>query len=841
MNFFRSKTMSFQKLIIPRESAWDIMNILAEQDCIHFVDFDPSVPMINRLFSNHIKRCDDLLIKLSFIEHEIKKYQKTITYSKDVNLIVQNFKLLIRDRSKASQTYLDNVEIDIEKKHLQLIEQVNNLEYLYEKRNKLIEHKYVMIKGQAILGKSFFQTANYVAEGFMNIQGKQLDYIKLLQGSIKFNYLVSVINKEDKIRFKRIIFRITKGNVWMNIMDIDNYEIIDTTNNNLRLLKSVFVVVYPGGGGSNLITNKLHKICESFQITKYKFPENNIKFQEILKQVETDLVETKNLLQMTQSQMDAYLDDFLSVSHNSKCSEIEELKLFLIREKYLYTQLNYFQLQGSALYGSMWLPEGMEIKIEKALKEVQNKNEGLPAGYLQSSLPQGSSPPTYFETNEITWGFQEIVNTYGIPRYKEINPGLLTVMTFPFLFGVMFADIGHGLCLLLLGLYLCIYNQDIKNANSVLKHTLIVRHMLLMMGFWAFYNGWIYNDFMSVPLNLFGSQNEINQYKWVLKDESCVYSFGIDPVWMCVTNELTFINSYKMKLAVIIGVIHMSFGIILKGLNAIYFKNWLDFFFEFIPQLIFFICSFGWMDFLIIYKWFINWTGRTDEAPSVITLMINMILAPGQQVIPPLWGDGISEASTQTAMLLIALICIPIILIPKPLFLYHRVKKQEKEIQKNQTQKDLYRELNQESNLQESIKISKQEIHHEDFGDIFVHQVIETIEFLLGSISNTASYLRLWALSLAHGQLAEVFFQMCLNGGISSGGFVGAIRLVFGYSVFSLITFGVLMMMDVMECFLHALRLHWVEFQSKFFKADGYAFQKCSYLKVMKENVDLNE
>ena len=100
-------------------------------------------------------------------------------------------------------------------------------------------------------------------------------------------------------------------------------------------------------------------------------------------------------------------------------------------------------------------------------------------------------------------------------------------------------------------------------------------------------------------------------------------------------------------------------------------------------------------------------------------------------------------------------------------------------------------------------------------GEIIIHQAIETIEFVLGMVSNTASYLRLWALSLAHSELATVFWEKAMLSTLEVNFFATFI----GFGIFAGVTFGVLLMMDVLECFLHALRLHWVEFQNKFFKA----------------------
>jgi V-type H+-transporting ATPase subunit a len=173
------------------------------------------------------------------------------------------------------------------------------------------------------------------------------------------------------------------------------------------------------------------------------------------------------------------------------------------------------------------------------------------------------------------------VNTYGIPLYKEINPALFTCVTFPFLFGIMFGDLGHGLVLFFIGLMMCIMHPCLKRRAPEIKLLLKMRYMILLLGVFATFCGLIYNDMMSIPLYIFESCYDPKTKKAISNE--CLYPIGVDPIWFSSKNELQFMNSLKMKVSVILGILQMSLGVFLKAVNANYFSNTIDMIHEFIP------------------------------------------------------------------------------------------------------------------------------------------------------------------------------------------------------------------------------------------------------------------
>jgi len=695
---------------------------------------------------------------------------------------------------------------------------------------------------------------------------------------MRFSSITGVVASDEKARFERMIFRATRGNCFVRFAPIKQ-PITDPISGEL-VEKSVFIIFYKSAS----IEAKLKKICDAFLAHRYSLPDMDDApaVDRMLTENAQELVDSRTVLLKNQDTR-FRLCQMLS-------QHTERWTWTVLKEKAIYHSLNMFKSDvAGMLRGEGWVIADSFDEATAAVNRA-HANMDLTSSALVEHVPKPwPTPPTHFGTNKFTYGYQEFVNTYGIPRYREANPALFTAATFPFLFGVMYGDVGHGSFLFAAGLYL-LWNEkanDKERLGEMAGGMHSGRYMIAMMGFFAVYAGFIYNDMFSLGLNLFTSRwsFEGQDYGEVENgaeaemtsdygSNDSVYPFGLDPMWHVAQNELLFFNSFKMKLSVILGIVQMFAGTCLKGANAIYFGETYDFLFEFLPMVAFAASLFIYMVVLIFMKWSIDWNHRmlsatcldpngdtwysTDykgdwgecneyyeggnglctpaglpctgyqttaelcpldyggsgdgcQPPNLITTLISIALSPGV-VDEPMYAN---QGAIQNLLLAIAGISVPILLLAKPYFLSKDMEAQHHVVHAEDDEEGHGGDHDEEHG----------------FGEIVIHQAIETIEFVLGMVSNTASYLRLWALSLAHSELATVFWEKAMLTTLKMNFFTTYI----GFGVFAGTTFGVLLMMDVLECFLHALRLHWVEFQNKFFKADGVRFAPYSFKAIIDE------
>ena len=134
------------------------------------------------------------------------------------------------------------------------------------------------------------------------------------------------------------------------------------------------------------------------------------------------------------------------------CSRVAILEVIVNHELDLYDKLNCLTIKGgNVFYGFAW----SKHKASQLYAEISQKDIVLPELQFTDVDDHTFDPPTYFRSNEFLAPFQQIIDTYGVPSYKEINPAVFTIVSFPFLFGVMFGDVGHGGILFAVGIFLC--------------------------------------------------------------------------------------------------------------------------------------------------------------------------------------------------------------------------------------------------------------------------------------------------------------------------------------------------------------------------------------------------
>lgn len=626
------------------------------------LQLNPDVNSFQRKFVNEVRRCDEMERKLRYIEAEVRK--------DGVNIPDLGIEL---PRAPNPRDII-NLEARFEKTENEILELSQNATNLKSNYLELTELKQVLEKTQGFFAEQ---------EGALNIDSLRKTLVPeeaqhTQQSRGRLGFVAGVIQRERVAGFERMLWRISRGNVFLRQAEIDMTLEDPATGN--PLYKTVFVAFFQG----EQLKSRIKKVCTGYHASLYPCPSAHDEREDMVKGVHTRLEDLKMVLNQTHDHRQRVL---LSVA-----KELPAWIIMVHKMKAIYHTLNLFNMDVTkkCLIGECWVPINDLPVVRKALTDGSNAVGSTIQSFL-NLISTAENPPTFNRTNKFTRGFQNLIDAYGIASYREANPALYTIITFPFLFGIMFGDLGHGIIMTLFGAWMVIWERSLgakKTSNEIWNIFFGGRYIILLMGFFSMYTGFIYNDVFSKSVNIFGPawsisyntstimHNKELQLNPTIDVSNDPYPIGLDPAWQLAVNKIIFLNSYKMKLSIIFGVVHMIFGVCMSVVNMTHFRKRISIVLEFLPQIIFLVLLFAYMVFMMFLKW-ILYSAKTDElqfsagcAPSVLIMFINMMLFKNTKPL-----DGCSEfmfpqqETLQTVFIGIGLICIPWMLLAKPIYI----------------------------------------------------------------------------------------------------------------------------------------------------------------------------
>ncbi len=368
--------------------------------------------------------------------------------------------------------------------------------------------------------------------------------------------------------------------------------------------------------------------------------------------------------------------------------------------------------------------------------------------------------PTCISNPSFMQPTEDVVKAFGVPSRHDLDPTKIMWLTFPIIFGLIFSDVGQGFLVILIGLAALRAKRKGQSWGAILGYVQNGAEGLILMGIFAMIGGFLFGSF-------FGSETVI------------------EPLWHTFAHEIDglknpYRDAHMLKLSIEVGAIHLSLGIILNLYNKLKHKEYRD--------------AITAASYLMLYLGFINLLF------GVSYNSISEWFSPSGNVY--LWipiagigygtgNNGIYPALPLSPMLFsIVLFVVPLLVMAITSFMGG------------------------------------------------MDSIVILLENAIGMISHTVSYARIFALNTVHVILSSVFMQLPAIIMITFPAFelfgveiiphefiIDGVHMPASLPLLGAVIGSFLVgLLEGLLGFMHTLRLHYVEWFSKFYHAGGIEF-----------------
>jgi V/A-type H+-transporting ATPase subunit I len=508
------------------------------------------------------------------------------------------------------------------------------------------------------------------------------------------------------------------------------------------------------GGSACVITvpvelkDAVERILSAMQFEAFAIPEDSAgRPEQIVADAENQILELeKEVEQLVQRKEHIALEWGTRILAAWETLDIERKRID-IKSYIVYTE------QSLKMWG--WIPEGKEEEFESLLSE--NVGPALEVTFDKPDFAEVEAP-TYISNPKFMKPTEDVVKAFGIPGRHDLDPTKIMALSFPLIFGLVFADVGQGFLIFLIGYAALRATKKGQDWGAILGYVQNGAQGLMLMGIFAIFGGFLFGSF-------FGAETVL------------------EPLWPIFAHTDPNRATHMLKLSIEVGVIHISLGIIMALYNELKYKN---------MRKALINASYFWMYLgfiILIFGVSYNSIGNWFLTSGTVSLWLPLIGI----------GYGTGAHNPFYPILPIAPLMFTLFMFIIPLVIM----------------------------LLASFKGG-------------MDGVVHLLESVIGMISHTVSYARIFALNTVHIILSSVFITMLppivniyfpsfslfgvdiIPAVVHTSHYTGPpVMPILGAFIGTLIV-GIL---EGLLGFMHTLRLHFVEWFSKFYHAGGVEFQ----------------